>query len=253
MIQLKQLITEQTAATKYCKQDVLSKPQFSADKWSAIGIWSKRNIAGTNTPSQHSYGNAIDWHGKQGKLDPVMQELADYLVANANKYNIANVIYNHQIWSSPGSWRSYGGRHKHEDHVHVDFKYNKKNFNNQLYNEKVQKFLWKIYNITTKYPQNYFKQFKGSPWIYGDDKPNEAAKHLNDLYNLYWSEQIDPLIDKLDLQDIKNVENIQQSVNKIKTLIKNGESGIVPFKFYKWDSAKQRYNKIDIKYNWSYM
>ena len=84
MISLKHLLAEQTSATKFCKQLVLSKPEFSADKWKAIGIWSKRNIAGTNTPSQHSTGNAIDWHGKKGPGDPVMQKLANWLVKNAD-------------------------------------------------------------------------------------------------------------------------------------------------------------------------
>lgn len=254
MIHLRHLITEQTAATKYCKQDVLSKSQFSSNKWKAIGIWSKRNIAGTNTPSQHSYGNAIDWHGAKGIGDPIMQELANYLVDNASKYNIANVIYNRKIWNQTRGWYSYSGQNPHIDHVHVDFKTsNSKNFTNQKNNDVIQRAIWNMYNITTKFPEKYFKRFKGSPWIYGDDKPAEASKHLIALFNLNWSDIFDEMISTASPEDLQNIELLNKAVKAVAKLIQNGDSGKVSFKFKKWDDKQQQYKTIGQAFNWQFM
>jgi hypothetical protein len=255
MIHLKHLITEQTAAAKYCKQDVLSKSQFSADKWKAIGVWSKRNIAGTNTPSQHSFGNAIDWHGKAGPGDSVMQELADYLVTNASKYNIANVIYDRKIWNPKRGWNTYHGQSLHTDHVHVDFKRtgNVKNISKQQNNEIVQRAVWDMYNITTKFPEKYFKRFKGSAWIPGDDKPKEAAQHLIALYRLNWMDVFDKIISNASPEELKNIETLNKAVNAVSKLIQNGDSGKVSFKFKKWDSKQQQYKTIGQVFNWQFM
>jgi hypothetical protein len=107
-----------------CLEHVLSKPQFSG-KWSTIGGKAVRNIGTTSSPSEHALGNALDFHGKQGVGDPVMQELADYLVSNASSLSVKNVIYNKKIWNSPRGWHDYSwtsiGGSPHTDHVHVDF------------------------------------------------------------------------------------------------------------------------------------
>ena len=258
MIRLQHLITEQTAATKFCKQDVLSMPQFSADKWSAIGIWPPkggRNIAGSNTPSQHNYGNAIDWHGKRGKYDPVMQKLADYLVSNASKYNIVNVIYNKKIWNSPKGWHVYNGENPHTNHVHVDFKRsaNTKMISNQRINDIIQRAVWNMYNITTRFPEKYFKRFKGSAWIPGDDKPDEAARHLIALYNEAWLEIFDDIISNASAEDLKNIETLNKAVKAVAKLIQNGDAGKVSFKFKKWDNKQQQYKTNSQVFNWQFM
>jgi hypothetical protein len=258
MIQLKQLITEQTAATKYCKQDVLSKPQFSADKWKMIGIWSNRNIGNTDRKSEHAYGNAIDWSGKKGVGDPVMQELADYLVSRANVYDIQNIIYNKKAWNSRQGWHTYKippGGSPHLDHVHVDFKRtgNVKNISKQQNNEIVQRAVWDMYNITTKFPEKYFKRFKGSAWIPGDDKPKEAARHLIALYRLNWMDKFDKIISNGSQEELKNIETLNKAVNAVSKLIQNGDSGKVSFKFKKWDIKQQQYKTIGQVFNWQFM
>jgi len=255
MICLRHLITEQTAATKYCKQDVLSKSQFSADKWKAIGIFSNRNIGGTNIKSQHAFGNAIDWHGKKGTNDPVMQELADYLVDNASKYNIANVIYNRRAWSLNSGWTTYHGQSPHTDHVHVDFKrsVNTKNIANQKNNDIIQRAVWNMYNITTRFPEKYFKRFKGSAWILGDDKPNEASQHLIALYNEAWLEIFDDIISNTSPEDLKNIQLLNKAVKAVAKLIKDGDAGKISFKFKKWDPKLQQYKTIGQLFNWQFM
>jgi hypothetical protein len=116
-------INSLTDNAKNCLTNVLSQPQFKL-KWSNIWGYSNRNIAGTDTKSEHASGNALDFVGAKGNLDPIMQTLADYLVANATELKVKNVIYNYKIWNSPEGWHTYdtsGGKSPHTDHVHVDF------------------------------------------------------------------------------------------------------------------------------------
>lgn len=106
-----------------CLNNVLAQPQFKG-KWSNIWGYANRSVAGTSTKSEHSYGNALDYVGKKGNLDPIMQTLADYLVDNSSELKVKNVIYNYKIWNSPKGWHDYdtsGGKSPHTDHVHVDF------------------------------------------------------------------------------------------------------------------------------------
>jgi hypothetical protein len=184
MITLKYLLTEQTAATIYCKRDILSKPQFSANKWKSIGIWSNRNIGNTNRKSEHAFGNAIDWSGKGGVGDPVMQELANYLVSKADVYNIQNIIYNRKAWNSKQGWHTYKippGGSPHLDHVHVDFKKVNAtaNIDNQKNNDLLQRAIWTIYNTITRYPERHFKQFKSWNPLKGGDNEGAAAKYFS--------------------------------------------------------------------------
>jgi hypothetical protein len=87
------------------------------DKLSSMGICSCRDIAGTSSWSQHAYCNAEDIHGSSS----TMQNVFDYLVANADKLSVANCIYNRRIWNKAGGNHYYDGSNPHYDHCHVDF------------------------------------------------------------------------------------------------------------------------------------
>jgi murein DD-endopeptidase MepM/ murein hydrolase activator NlpD len=79
----------------------------------------KKNIAGTNTPSDHSTGNAVDIMTSNKKLG---NEIAEYMKVNSQALNVKYIIWNHQIWSTQRKregWRSYNGVNPHTDHVHV--------------------------------------------------------------------------------------------------------------------------------------
>jgi hypothetical protein len=250
MIILKHLLAEQTTATLYCKRDVLSRAEFSADKWKAIGIMSKRNIAGTNISSEHSIGNAIDWHGKKGPGDPVMQKLANYLVKNATKYNIVNVIYNNKIWNYPAGWHSYTGKNPHIDHVHVDFKRTKQSADKQKNNDAIQKAIWIIYNTITKYPQRHFKQFSS---FFNDDEES-ASKYFNDLYS---NKVNNPILKKIELsctlEDRLSIESLRSACKQIYYMIKNGKTGSIPVEFYKWNKLANQYKLTIQNIKWNYM
>jgi hypothetical protein len=84
---------------------------------SNIGGFSDRNIGGTNKKSDHAFGLALDFMGAK-------QDVADYLVQNAQRMGVDYVIYNRRIWSAERAdegWRPYSGASPHTDHVHASF------------------------------------------------------------------------------------------------------------------------------------
>lgn len=85
---------------------------------SSFGICSCRSIVGSPGEwSQHAYCNAEDIHGTAA----VMQAVANFLVHEAGRLNVENVIYNRRIWNAGQGWHAYTGENPHTDHVHVDF------------------------------------------------------------------------------------------------------------------------------------
>lgn len=89
---------------------------------SDIGGYSYRNIAGTDTLSDHALGLALDVmiHGDNA----LGEKVAAWAQANASRLGITYIIYNRRIWSvqrSKEGWRAYGGANPHTDHVHLSF------------------------------------------------------------------------------------------------------------------------------------
>jgi hypothetical protein len=71
----------------------------------SAGIFNARNIKGTNTPSEHAYGAAVDIHVPNlATGDKIYQ----YLQGLQSRYGFTNVL-----------WRQKG----HYDHLHVGFLY----------------------------------------------------------------------------------------------------------------------------------
>ena len=89
-----------------------------------LGIYVRRNIAGTNSPSLHSEGRAIDLgllvSNPTEKLigSQIFQAFADL----GAQIGLQEVIWNRQIWSEHRPQvRAYTGANPHIDHVHVGF------------------------------------------------------------------------------------------------------------------------------------
>lgn len=78
------------------------------------GVVSVRDIAGTDTRSQHSYGNAVDTFGSW----PQMESIFDFGIANASMFSIRLLILRDVQWYS-GALGHYGGIY--HNHVHADF------------------------------------------------------------------------------------------------------------------------------------
>lgn len=179
-----------TAAAKRLYDHILSMPQYDRLNWTLIGTRNDRTIHGTTTKSQHSTGNAIDWHGS---LD-VMSSLSRYLTGIANEYDIQNVIYYDRQWSSSNpTWRPYISTNindatlQHRNHVHVDFKTNAK-YANQPSNIKKSK-PWdqilyrqisglKYLQTVANNPSDYFKGFKR----WSGDLNKAAADWFSDIW-----------------------------------------------------------------------
>ena len=89
-----------------------------------LGIYVRRNIAGTATPSLHSEGRAIDLG--LNVSDPTEKLIGNQLfqafVDLGQQTGIQEVIWNRQIWSDlRPNVRAYTGANPHSDHVHVGF------------------------------------------------------------------------------------------------------------------------------------
>jgi len=98
---------------------------------SNLGIYVCRNVKGTNSPSSHSEGRALDI-GLKASI-PAQRLIGDQLfrvlIESAHRSGIDNVIWNRQIWSvSHGGPRPFvgnyphgGPRNPHTDHIHVEW------------------------------------------------------------------------------------------------------------------------------------
>jgi hypothetical protein len=89
-----------------------------------LGIYNPRNVAGTNVPSAHADGRALDigllvsHPGEKALGDQLFQ----LLIRNAAELGLDHVIWNRQIWSAArGGPRAYTGASRHTDHIHLAF------------------------------------------------------------------------------------------------------------------------------------
>jgi hypothetical protein len=255
------------------KKHVLSLPEFSADKWSAIGGYSNRNIGQTDKLSQHAKGNALDWHGAKGNLDPIMKKLADWLVSNAGQFHVQNIIYNKMIWNWPTGWHSYPykkipGGSPHTDHVHVDFIESNKKSTIKADQAKIHKYVqqarWSLYNMITKYPERYFQNFKawtiniGSGRNVGTDNEKGAANYLTDTWEEYWGTgaktyDLRNALKYAHPHDRENIKTLIILVNLIALSILKGESKTWSVPFWNYDESTETWKQVKRTYRWDYM
>lgn len=83
-------------------------PNGAAERWAPKG---GRNIEGTNRPSLHNTGDALDLRG------PDLNAIKEWAISQPG---VKTVIYNRQIWNPKTGWRPYD-KNPHLDHVHVDY------------------------------------------------------------------------------------------------------------------------------------
>ncbi|MGS2615528.1 coiled-coil domain-containing protein [Micromonospora sp. LZ34] len=78
-------------------------------------------------PWEHPKGRACDWSLQRSGFAPWHNKdtrmygnnLAAFLIRNADRLGIYYVIWNRQIWFPATGWKSYSGPSNHTDHVHV--------------------------------------------------------------------------------------------------------------------------------------
>jgi len=83
----------------------------------SVGNVSVRPIAGTNTLSQHAYGNALDISASP----ETMAQIWAWAISNAGVFSVRLVIYNRKQWTRSGIGPYTSTSNPHTDHVHVDF------------------------------------------------------------------------------------------------------------------------------------
>lgn len=97
----------------------LTKPVARIRDWaSQTGLpfqgYNQRNIAGSTTPSQHSYGNAADVFPKGAwTLEKIAQHWA-------GKPGVSRVIVKDMVWDKARGWHKGKNIQYHGDHVHIE-------------------------------------------------------------------------------------------------------------------------------------
>ena len=85
------------------------------------GILCCRRIAGTDRPSLHGEGRAVDLM-VPSPAAPVGDEVANFVYTYAAAIGVQELIWNRKIWTAQRGaegWRVYPGANPHTDHVHV--------------------------------------------------------------------------------------------------------------------------------------
>ena len=244
-MKLQQLITESTYTENaiFCKKFVLAQLQFGPNKWNAIGGYNYRTIGNSNTLSQHAYGNAWDWHGSAS----IMKDLTKFFIKFGKQLNIQNIIYNHKIYMAPSyTEQPYGGKNKHEDHVHVDFKIGTKPIYDVNINNRLEKIFDHFYNILVKNPAKYFGKYSSII----NDNESGAANFLANEFNLY-VDRFNFWFRIVDDNNKKNMKTITKLINFIVQDIKDGNPGKYKVIFYKNIGAG--YQPKEYIFNWNYL
>jgi len=87
-----------------------------------LGIYNRRNVAGTNKPSAHAEGRALDigLNVKSTKEKEIGDFLFYLFIEMQEELGLDHVIWNRQIWGKNEKIvKKYEGKDPHTNHVHV--------------------------------------------------------------------------------------------------------------------------------------
>ena len=270
---LKNLLLEGTLtpAAKKCLEVVIR--QFGKNSFPMIGTYNYRTKRGGKSLSEHAYGNAIDFHvpDVNGFATPDGKQLGDrvkdFLLQNTEELDIQLIIWYREDWARWNDFKksSYGGQHPHKDHVHVDFirtGYGDGNRNNKTnINKKNNTFLMNLiggyYDLSTKNPAGYFKQFKSwnpfSPGI-GDNEEGAANKLLK-RFDTYYSPKLKEMESSktTSKEDLQNIQRIREIVDILYQAILDGRSETFDVTYFKFDSSTNSYKLKTMTFKWNYL
>lgn len=104
------------------KPHVAAEADFVASTWKVeVQGFSFRNIAGTNTLSDHARGLAIDAMVPPGVAGSnIGDAILNHYIQNAKQKRVKYIIFKHTIWSATRGTHTYA-KNDHFNHVHISF------------------------------------------------------------------------------------------------------------------------------------
>lgn len=260
---LKLPLNKLTPLAKNCLYDVIE--HFGEDSFSTIGGYNYRNVAGSDSLSEHAYGNALDIHPKNGDKS-IGDQLQKYLLDNRSRLQISTIIWNRKIWSPRKNFaeRTYTGQNPHTDHVHVDFIRGNQAKNpesaindNMEINTYVKNLIYAYYNISTKNPAGYFQQFKSwnplAPGI-GDNEEGAANKLIDRFLKMYDPKLVNyEQLPTITIQNKDNIQTLRQMIDKLTNAILNGRSTNFIVRFYVLNKNTDQYEIKSLNFKWDYL
>ena len=260
---LKLPLAKLTPLAKNCLYDVIE--QFGEDSFSTIGGYNYRNIAGSDTLSEHAYGNALDLHPKNGDKT-IGDRVQQCLLQNRSALQISSIIWNRKIWSPRKNYaeRTYTGDNPHTDHVHVDFIRGGSNSNpervastNIEINTYIKNLIYAYYDISTKNPAKYFSKFRSwnplDPGI-GDNEEGAANKLIGRFFKIYEPKLIKyEQLPTITIQDKDNIQTLRSLIDKLTNAILNGKSTNFIVRFYVYNKNTDQYEIKELNFKWDYL
>jgi hypothetical protein len=276
MIKLNQILSEATITPRAaaCKKDVLN--HFGQNAYTSVEVYNYRTIGKSSALSQHAFGNAVDFRvskpfiGKAENVTSEQKRLGDdtlnYLLDNADRFAIQNIIWFKKIYSRPSfQARNYGGVNPHYDHVHVDFvPQNKKDFDTSTRptsaaatNKYLVEVIKAYYKISTTDPESYFEEFRSwNPFSkgIGDDEEGASNKLMTRFLKIY-----EPKLNELErnpstsIEDKENIQIIRKLVYTLNEAILDGKSVDFSVPYYKFIPSAGKYQNVVLIFKWNYL
>jgi len=276
MIKLNQILSEATITPRAaaCKKDVLN--HFGQNAYTSVEVYNYRTIGKSSALSQHAFGNAVDFRvsktfiGKAENVTAKQKRLGDdtlnYLLDNADRFAIQNIIWFKKIYSRPSfQARNYNGENPHYDHVHVDFvSQNKKDFDTStkptsaaVTNKYLVGVISAYYKISTTDPESYFEEFRSwNPFSkgIGDDEEGASNKLMTRFLKIY-----EPKLNELErnsstsIEDKENIQTIRKIVYTLNEAILDGKSINFSVPYYKLVPSTGKYQNAVLIFKWNYL
>jgi hypothetical protein len=276
MIKLNQILSEATITPRAaaCKKDVLN--HFGQNAYTSVEVYNYRTIGKSSALSQHALGNAVDFRvskpfiGKAENVTAKQKRLGDdtlnYLLDNADRFAIQNIIWFKKIYSRPSfQARNYNGENPHYDHVHVDFvSQNKKDFDTStkptsaaVTNKYLVGVINAYYKISTTDPESYFEEFRSwNPFSkgIGDDEEGASNKLMTRFLKIY-----EPKLNELErnsstsIEDKENIQTIRKIVYTLNEAILDGKSINFSVPYYKLVPSTGKYQNAVLIFKWNYL
>ena len=120
-------VNSTSVQTDACKKfvDVMKKSNVG-ELITSAGVFNCKQIAGSTTFSQHSWGNAVDLMASGDDLERIahnaVRQGTEKTKSNeGDLLPVDRVIFKERIWRPNEGWSAYTGE-PHTNHVHIDFR-----------------------------------------------------------------------------------------------------------------------------------